>query len=264
VVANSVRWTLVSVPVISGLVTVLALGAGLLGDDKVSAAVLSAAPARAETPPSPEVVKPEECVVAPRSIGELLETVHAAYSSAMPTASAGGPVVVEYAEEGLNITISGKPWIAGGQVASEEPGPVVDESTLAAVNATLRERVACQNAGDAARFLALHTDDWIANSFASAAKPDPDGKPHVPEESWKQLLTSPLYEVYDLDWRPAPGIVGMWSLPDGRVAAITNPGLSPREKLSSNRSNPLELCILAKVDDTWLVDFSQATVSIHQ
>jgi hypothetical protein len=180
----------------------------------------------------------------------------------LPTAEASGPVAIESTAEGLGVSVAGKPWIVSGQVVSESPGPVADDSTVDAVSALLRERIACQNAGDAPRYLALHTDAWIADSFANAAKPGPDGKPRVPEESWQQLFTSPLYEVYEPDWRPSPDIVGVWSLPDGRVASIAVPGLTWREE-NDSRSVPPELLILSNVDGIWLVNYSHPFKSIH-
>jgi hypothetical protein len=144
----------------------------------------------------PRVIPPQECQITSRSTFQLLETVHAAYSGTLPAAvRPDGPVEVESAGKSVSILVSGRPWIDSGQVVSVAPGLVPDDATVDAISALLRMRVACQNAGYAARYLALHTDAWVVDSFTSAALPGPNGKPRVPEASWEQLLTSHLYEV---------------------------------------------------------------------
>jgi hypothetical protein len=183
--------------------------------------------------------------------------VQAAYSSGLSPEKTEGPVMIVSTEHGITVTVTGTSWIVNGQIVAAAPGPVADEGTVASVRALLRERVACQNAGDAPRYLALHSDAWIADSFMAAAKPGPDGKPHVPEESWEYLFTSPLYDVYEPDWRPEPEIAGVWSLPDGRVAAIAVPRQTWREE-QDGKSVPPELLICAIVDGRWFVDYSHA------
>jgi hypothetical protein len=239
-------------------VVLSAVGIVTLVGALVISPVTSAASPTVESQLPPGVVAPEECRVDPRSVDELLEAVHAAYSSALPIAESSGPLAIEASDEGISVTVAGKPWIVDGDVVIEAPGPVADDSTVASVSAVLTERVACQSAGDAPRFLALHTDAWISDSFTSAAKPGPNGEPQVPEESWELLFTSPLYEVYEVDWRPAPEIVGVWNLPDGRVAAIAITGMSQREELSSGQHGSPELVILSNVDGGWLIDYSHA------
>jgi hypothetical protein len=243
------------VALIGALVIALASGSDVFAGGMRIRAVTFAASSNVETQLPQGVVAPEECRVDPRPVDELLETIHAAYSSAPPTVEASGSVTIGSFDEGISVTVAGKPWIVDGNVVVEVPGPVAVDSTASAISALLRERVACQNAGDAPRFFALHSDAWIAGYLALAAEPGPNGKPQVPEEGWELLLTGPLYHVDSSDWRAAPDIVGVWKLPDGRVAAIIVPGLRFREIHVSDWRDPPELFIFSNVDGKWLVDY---------
>ena len=93
---------------------------------------------------------PEECTVAPRTLEEF-ETL------------AATPAPVETPD------------------ASGSGGEPVDEATRAAITATARELVACSNAGDILRRLALYSDDRLRFAY-------PDG----PTRALEMIAESPL------------------------------------------------------------------------
>ena len=88
----------------------------------------------------PETSSPDECTVEPRRLPFDLET------PAAGTEAAASP--------------------SAGQVTPVPPGPV-DATTLDAITDTVRQAIACQNAGDVLREFALYTDAFLARYFAS-------------------------------------------------------------------------------------------------
>ena len=126
--------------------------------------------------PARDAPGPEECTVAPRTLKDL-------EALALTPAPVGTPNVAE----------------PGGEPA--------DAATRAAITSTAREVVACSNAGDLLRRLALYSDDRLRLDF-------PDGPP-APDVS----VTSP---------RPLPeaqrsalvSVEDIRQLADGRVSAL--------------------------------------------
>jgi len=120
-------------------------------------------------------------------------------------------------------------------------GDPADAETIAAITATVREALACRNAGDYLRAYALFTPEMIAQLFGGPATIDP--------EVIAAAVEGP---------RPVPsarqlGIVAISDaviLPDGRVGAIVETATARRDfrdYLFFER---------APEDDRWLIDRS--------
>ncbi len=115
----------------------------------MAAAVVPAAFAAAQTgtpAPGPAVPKPEECTVQPRS---------------------------------LPLLPPGTPGATPAPIASPAPiviptGQPADAATTAAIASTVREAVACRNAGDFRRAYALFTDAMLARMFGSDVTVGPE------------------------------------------------------------------------------------------
>ncbi len=126
---------------------------------------------------------PEDCTVAPRTLEEI---------GALAGGSAG--------EEPPNATESG--------------GELVGEATRAEVAATARELVACSNAGDILRRLALYSDDRLSYAY-----------PEGPTRALETIAETPL--PLSLAERVALlGVEDVRQLEDGRISArvlVDNP-----------------------------------------
>lgn len=202
-----------------------------------------------------DVPLPEECRIAPKSEDDLLGLVSVAYAGAgTPSSQPAGPVVIEDRYADADITIEGTPWVVNGYVTDVPPATMADTETANSVMATLRELAACHNAGDIQRWFALHTDAWIEAYFAFWAEPDEDGQPRYPESVWAQLLATPPQEEAPEAWESTPELIGAWSLPDGRVAALIVPGPSVADLDSPVLGLPPEFYLFAQVGERWLVD----------
>jgi mono/diheme cytochrome c family protein len=159
---------------------------------------------------------PEECTVAPRTLAEI-ETL----------ANSPAP------EEPPNATETG--------------GEPVDEATRAAVTATARELVACSNAGDILRRLALYSDDRLRFAY-------PDG----PTRALEEIAESPL----PLSLAERVALVGVddvrW-LQDGRVGArvtVDNPASHSHDPQAAAAASQQEVARLIFVQEAgrWRVD----------
>lgn len=165
-----------------------AIAAALIG---AAFAISSGASALAQATPMPEArdsPAPAECQVAPRALplfppGVGQRTAATPRPLAMPTS-------------GLTVVAAGEP---------------ADAETVAAVTATVREALACRNAGDYLRAYALFTEQMLVQLFGGPATIDPE-----------------IRAAIDVGPRPVPASrrVGLVSLeqvvvlPDGRVGAI--------------------------------------------
>jgi hypothetical protein len=179
---------------------------------------------------SPFAPGPEECTVEPISLERLTQLM-------------GTPVPVAIVD------------VAGTPVGSPTPfampeGQPADEATVAAITAAVREYVACLNAGDTARVLALYSDHGLqvilADLIAGGATPQQIlgsfGTPQPLPDDQLNLL----YGVDDVR-----------VLPDGRVAALI---------VGDNLAEPgppgPALLYYVQVDGRWLVDGFVATEEI--
>lgn len=219
--------------------------AGTLDDDEIgdviayvrtlqAAAVGSAA--GSGTPVVAVVPSPEECRVAPRTLDGIGRI--AAGQAAAPEPTGGAPA------------------------ASPSAGRPVDLATLAALSATARELVACSNAGDSMRRLALFSDANVRAAY-----------PQGPTETLATLAATPLAV-------PEPERVALLSvadaqlLTDGRASAVVsidNPGAhshGPVATVAPGASVPpapaaghdKATLVFVQAGDRWLIDEVQRTV----
>ena len=119
-------------------------------------------------------------------------------------------------------------------------GEPADEATVAAVTATLHEALACLNANDSLRFLALFTDEMI-HVFVAL---DP-----LPPEAVPMLAASPVASPPEqrLGYLAVHDVV---VLPDGRVASLGDTYDPTQEPFGMGT----DFAIFAKVGDQWLID----------
>jgi hypothetical protein len=118
-------------------------------------------------------------------------------------------------ESSTSPALAATPEHVLSQLPTDLPaGEPVDAATVAALAATVRERMACLNAGDTARYLALYSDDAIlrsprltrlATAVADLSLPRPESIDELPQGN-------------------APGLYHARALADGRVAAVAPPG----------------------------------------
>lgn len=175
----------------SRVALILALGGGILVG---SADVLAQATPIAG---SSDVPAPHECQI------PLPESIEFPADSMRPVAATPRPIVAEPA-----------PPFAP---PAGEPG---DAATVAAITATVREAVACRNAGDFARTLVFFTPNMLAELYGSPATVDPEvlrgiqeGPRSVPEQ--RRLRIDAIAEVV--------------VLPDGRAGALVETSTTRRE-----------------------------------
>ena len=185
----------------------------------VALALPTAARAQDATPAAGgDVPAPEECTIEPISVDHLTQLL-------------GTPV----------------PEVVATPAASPTPfampeGTPADEATVAEITAAVRQFIACLNAGDLPRVLALYTDRAIVELFlapiggeATAQQIlDALGAPEVVPEDQRTVLIS---------------VDDVRVLPDGRIAALIT---------GDDRSNPRPagpaLIFFVEVDGRWLVD----------
>jgi len=161
----------------------------------------------------PEAPSADECTIEPRRLPLDLETPVAG------TEAAASPDVAQ-----------------GTPTAAVPPGPV-DDDTLDAITDTVRQAIACQNAGEVLREFALYTDAFLVRYFASpdalserdVATAAADPAPVAAEE---QLAFVELRDARRLD--------------DGRVRAVV--------VTEGTEGTFTDRLTFAEVDDRWLID----------
>lgn len=171
--------------------------------------------ARQETATAlPAVPSPDECTVDPRRLPLDLETPEAS------TEAAASPSAADETS-----------------TAAPAPGPV-DDDTVDAITDTVRQAIACQNAGEVLREFALYTDAFLVRYFdspdalseqdvATVAAADP-----APVAAEEQLALVELRDARRLD--------------DGRVRAVV---------VTEGTEGPFtDRLTFAEIDDRWLID----------
>ena len=159
---------------------------------------------------------PDECTVAPRTLEEF-ETL------------AQTPAPVEPPD------------------ASETGGEPVDEATRAAITATARELVACSNAGDILRRLALYSDDRLRFAY-------PDG----PTRALEMIAKSPL-PLAEAERVALVSVDDVRQLADGRVSArvtVDNPASHSHDPQAAATASQQEVARLIFIQEAgrWRVD----------
>lgn len=169
-----------------------------------------------------DVPRPEECQVTPRESDALV--------SALGTPGAATPAAPTAALE------------------SELPqGDPVDDATVTAVTETTRQFVACINAGDTFRSLAVVTDDFLRQQLGGLT-------PSVEElaELEAQLAAAAAASPVALDGPNQGGLVAVRDarrLPNGRVGALVMV-----EAAGLDAPPDTAFFLFVETDGRWLID----------
>ena len=131
--------------------------------------------------------------------------------------------------------------------ASETGGNPADDATRAAITATARELVACSNAGDILRRLALYSDGRLRFAY-------PDG----PTRALELMANSPL-PLPEVERVALVSVEDVQQLPDGRVSArmtVDNPGSHSHDPQTAATVSQKEVARLIFVQEAgrWRVD----------
>ena len=170
------------------------------------------------TPHADDLVTPDpaECMVEPRSLESLL-AIRATNDAGTPLAA---PPSTLFATPGI-------------QMPESEPA---DQETTEAVTGTIRELVACENAGDLRRMFALYTDNVLIE-FETR-------DPLTEEERIAQFGGTP--EARPPEAFSSFRVTEVRVLPNGEVVAVT-------DRRSSFGTGTL-VYVLVQKDDRYLVD----------
>ncbi|MDP9353484.1 MAG: hypothetical protein M3P51_18345 [Chloroflexota bacterium] len=168
-------------------------------------------PTGVAAPPSNTAVPPpDECRVSPRTVESLLELGY------------GQPI----AEPAAHPAPEGVP---------------ADEATIASVTATVRELIACVNAGDRLRAFALFTDQGLHQAFF------PGGPPSQEEID---SLAAPPTPTTPEEQEAMPLVQDVQLLPDGRARALLVGG-GPAMAVDGDGDR---IYIFVRAGDRWLID----------
>jgi ketosteroid isomerase-like protein len=174
------------------------------------------APAAGSTPVVPD---PAECRVAPRSLASL---------QALETTPPPAPTAVT--------------WPPDVPSEADLPqGPPADPATARAIAAVAREYVACVNAWDLPRLLALVSDDSLRRSVAAEGP--------ITAEEYAEMATP--YPADPAGWATLLAVRDARVLADGRVGAV----LVVRHPHPGGEA-VVTFFVFARTGDRWLIDDS--------
>ncbi|HEY7034826.1 MAG TPA: serine hydrolase domain-containing protein [Thermomicrobiales bacterium] len=175
-------------------------------------------------PPAGLIVPdPSECTVEPRPLSFFAQL-----------AATPPPPAEEAADRFARPGEEARPW-------TMPAGEPADAATVTGITATLREALACLNAGDQARFMALFSDDILRFFFAL--------NPIAPEALAALLAATPVPQAPGQQLGTL-GVHDARVLPDGRVAALAD-DYDPTEPPFGLATDYAEF---VKVGDRWLID----------
>jgi copper transport protein len=142
-------------------------------------------------------------------VQDVIAYVRSLQQSALQARDAPGPEACTVPPRTLDeiAALARQPAPAAPPNASETGGVPVDKTTQAAIEATARELVACSNAGDILRRLALYSDNRLRYAY-------PDGPTAALKSVAQTPLPVPVAQRVALD-----GVADVRQLPDGRVMA---------------------------------------------
>lgn len=181
---------------------------------------------------------PTECTVAPRTvegIAAVAATPVAPGSEVSPPSRSAAP--------------------PGGPAATAPTPPAgtpADQATVAAVTAAIRERVACANARDTLRDLALFSDANIRQTF-----------PKGPTDAFAGLVQQPGTPLQPELWISVVSVNDVRVLDDGRVAAVVtvdNPTShthltgTTQDPATATQETAVLLFVPGGPDGRWLID----------
>ncbi len=135
----------------------------------------------------------------------------------------------------------------------------MDEATRAAITATARELVACSNAGDILRRLALYSDDRLRFAY-------PDG----PTRALEMIAKSPL-PLAEAERVALVSVEDVRQLADGRVSArvtVDNPASHSHDPQTAATASQQEVARLIFIQEAgrWRVDETRredTTIECH-
>lgn len=191
----------------------------------------------------------------PTGAGSIVLALALSVATALPAAAQATPgatppvsfPVVPHPEE-CRVALRQLPLPAGAPAATPIPiasptpvaaptGEPADPATVAGVTATIREAVACRNAGDFRRAYSLFTDAMLVRLFGSAETVDPEILLALSERN-RRL---PRDQRLSLD-----AVADVRVGPDGRVSAVV--------ETSSRDGVFRDLLFLVERDGRWLID----------
>jgi copper transport protein len=182
-------------------------------------------------------------------IRDVITYVRSLQQTALAARDAPGPdecnVIPRTLEEFQ--TLAQTPAPAEPTDASETGGQPADEATRAAITATARELVACSNAGDILRRLALCSDDRLRVAY-------PDG----PTRALEMMAKSPL-PLSEAERVALVSVDDVRQLADGRVSAlvtIDNPASHSHDPQTAATASQQEVARLIFIQEAggWRVD----------
>jgi mono/diheme cytochrome c family protein len=159
---------------------------------------------------------PEACTVTPRTLDEIAELAKSSVPQEPPD-------------------------------ATEADGQPADQETIAGVTSTVETMVACSNAGDILRRLAVYSDNRIRFAY-------PDG----PTTALEAMAADPL-PVQPIERVAIAAVENVTTLPDGRVSArvvVDNPAAHSHDPNVSQAATQQEAArlIFVQEDGIWRVD----------
>lgn len=132
------------------------------------------------------------------------------------------PEMIEFPADSMQpVAATPRPIVADPEPAFAPPqGEPADEETVAGVTATVRESIACRNAGDYARMLVFFTPAMLVELYGSPATVDPEVLQGIQEGP------RPVPDARRLRIDAIDDVV---ALPDGRVGALVQTSTPRRE-----------------------------------
>lgn len=127
-------------------------------------------------------------------------------------------------------------------------GPTVDEATMDGVTETVREAIACTNAGETRRVLSLFSDNRVRAFFAGRGAPTSEEIGAVLE-----LPATPVAEAAQLE---LVSVTDPRGLPNGGVGALV--------ETRSGETTFVDFVYFVEQDGRWLIDDSVAIDSSTQ
>lgn len=190
-----------------------------------------------------------DCRVAPRSVESVIALIDA--GAATPSSSL---TLVPTDRGAPSLVVDGTPWVKPGKDVGTE---TVDPAIVAGVSTTMREFVACGNAGDVRRMLSLFTDAGVARTFSRSALIDEQGG-GLPWYPWRLRIEDPLATPNAAPQLVPGRIRQVRVLPDGRVGVIADldtsaDNVAPDALRVYSYGLP-RLIVFVNVGDRWLID----------
>ena len=186
---------------------------------------------------TPLAPSPDECLVAPITVERLNGVL-------------SGPSTAGTPESTVPEAVTEASPVASPATFTMPEGTPADDATTAAITAAVRSYLACINAGDVAKVLALYSDAGLQHLLAEAIAQGKTGEQILGLFGTPQPLTEDRVTLlYSID--------AIVILPDGRAAALV-----VGDDLTEPGPPGPALIYFVQVDDAWLVDGFVTTAEI--